>query len=196
MQVKTFQNERQNERTTDAHSMVPRSRTLIHPGPFNPVRITSQRAAQARHFRLLLDSAVSLYEGLVRPLALLGVHNASTTILGGEFSQLYYCVAPPDPLKKAIIAYTKPIDAGAATMIFGNATLGIGSNNLPVVHCHAAIRTQAGVLKGGHIITDQCIVGPVPITVLVTSLDDFELRVSFDPETNIALLRPQSRAAQ
>ena len=106
---------------------------------------------------------------------------------------MLYCVAPPDPLKKAIIAYTKPIDAGRATMIFGNATIGIGNDDLPIVHCHAAIRTQAGVLKGGHMITDQCIVGPNPIAVLVTSFDDFELRVSFDPETNIALLQPQSR---
>lgn len=172
---------------------LPRSRTLVHPGPFNPVRIVSQRAAQARHFRLLLTSGISLYDGLIKPLALMGVHNASTTILGGEFSQMLYCVAPPDPLKKAIIAYTKPIDAGRATMIFGNATIGIGNDDLPIVHCHAAIRTQAGVLKGGHMITDQCIVGPNPIAVLVTSFDDFELRVSFDPETNIALLQPQSR---
>lgn len=178
------------------HSVVPRSRTLVHPGPFNPVRITSQRAKQARHFRLLLASGVSLYNGLVRPLAAMGVHNASTTILGGEFSQIFFCVAPPDPLKKAIIAYTEPIDAGRAYMIFGNATLGVSSNDLPIVHCHAAIRTQAGVLKGGHIITDQCIVGASPISVLVTSLDDFELRVSFDPETNIALLQPQARATQ
>ena len=57
--------------------------------------------------------------------------------------------------------------------------------------CHAAIRAQGGVLKGGHMITTQCIVGPNPISVLVTSLDDFELKVCFDPETNIALLQPQ-----
>lgn len=175
------------------HSSVPRSRTLIHPGPFNPVRINSQRATQARHFRLLLASGVSLFEGLVKPLAEAGVHNASTTILGGEFSKLSYCVAPPDPLKNAVIAYTEPIHAGRAYMIFGNATIGFGNNNMPIVHCHAAVRTQTGQLRGGHMITEKCIVGANPISVLITAFDDFELRVSFDPETNISLLQPQSR---
>jgi len=60
----------------------------------------------------------------------------------------------------------------------------------PIVHCHAAIRTADGVMKGGHIMTQSCIVGPEPISVLVTSLDGFELRVTFDPETNIPLIQP------
>lgn len=53
-----------------------------------------------------------------------GIENASLTILGGYFDILSYCVAPPDPSGRAVIAYTKPIDAGAAWLVFGNATLG------------------------------------------------------------------------
>jgi predicted DNA-binding protein with PD1-like motif len=62
------------------------------------------------------------------------------------------------------------------------------------VHCHAAIRTRSGEVKGGHILTEACIVGRDPVPVLVTSLDAFELRQAFDPETNISLLRPQGRS--
>jgi predicted DNA-binding protein with PD1-like motif len=173
-----------------ALSTAARPRTLIHPGRFNPVRIQSMRATSARHFRLTLQPGRSLFEALVRPLAEQGVENASTTILGGSFAQLHYCVAPPDPSGQAVIAYASPIDAGRAYMIFGNATLGKSVENLPLVHCHAAIRTEVGEIKGGHILTETCIVGSDPISVLVTSLDGFELRQVFDPETNISLLQP------
>jgi hypothetical protein len=168
----------------------PRPRTFIHPGRFNPVRIQSLRSSTARHVRLALMPGLSLYDGLVKPLAAIGITSASTTILGGYFAKLQYCVAPPDPSGNAVVAYGKPIRAGRSYMIFGNATLGRSMKGEPLVHCHAAIRTESGVVKGGHILTESCIVGPDEIPVLVTSLDAFELRQAFDPETNMPLLQP------
>ncbi|HEX2510017.1 MAG TPA: DUF296 domain-containing protein [Microvirga sp.] len=173
-----------------ATTQFPRPRTLIHPGRFNPVRIQSLRSDSGRHVRLSLQPGRSLFDGLVKPLAEIGIANASTTILGGSFEELQYCVAPPDPSGQAVIAYSKPISAGRAYMIFGNATLGKSMKGQPLVHCHAAIRTESGDVKGGHIITEACIVGRDPIPVLVTSLDEFELRQAYDPETNIPLLQP------
>lgn len=167
------------------------SRTLIHPGPFNPVRISTLYADRGRHLRLALGPGLSLFDALVKPLYAAGIQNASMTLLGGYFSSLFYCVAPPDPSGKAVIAYTQPIDGGAGCMIFGNATLGKSMSDEPIVHCHAAIQTSAGNIKGGHILTSMSIIGPQPITVLVTSLDGFELRVAYDSETNISLLQPQ-----
>ncbi len=174
----------------DATTQFPAARILVHPGPFNPVRIQSLHSAKGRHIRLALLPGVNLFDGLVKPLAQIGVTSASTTILGGDFEQLHYCVAPRDPSGKAVIAYTKPIDAGRAYMIFGNATLGKSLKGQPLVHCHAAIRTQNGEVKGGHILTEDCIVGRDPIPVLVISLDEFELRQAFDPETNVPVLQP------
>ncbi|HEX2136223.1 MAG TPA: DUF296 domain-containing protein [Microvirga sp.] len=173
-----------------ATTQFPRPRTLIHPGRFNPIRIQSLRSLGARHVRLALMPGVSLFDGLVKPLTEIGITSASTTILGGYFEELQYCVAPPDPSGQAVIAYTKPIHAGRAYMIFGNATLGKSMKGSPLVHCHAAIRTESGEVKGGHILTESCIVSRDPIPVLVTSLDEFELRQAYDPETNIPLLQP------
>ncbi|SLN75674.1 PPC domain-containing DNA-binding protein [Oceanibacterium hippocampi] len=167
-----------------------RRRTLVHPGKFNPVRIQSLYSDTARHVRLALMPGLSLFDGLVGPLAEIGIHNASTTILGGAFDSIHYCVAPPDPTRQAVIAYGDPIDAGRSYMIFGNATLGRDADRKPLVHCHAAFRREDGRVKGGHILTERCIVGPEPVCVLVTSLDNFELRLAFDPETNILLLQP------
>lgn len=170
-----------------------RPRTLIHPGPFNPVRISTLHAPSGRHLRLALAPGLSLFDALVKPLYAAGIQNASTTLLGGYFSSLFYCVAPPDPTGQAVIAYTEPIDGGAGCMIFGNATLGKAANNEPVVHCHAAIQTASGQIKGGHILTSMSVIGTKPMTVLVTSLDGFDLRVAYDSETNISLLQPREK---
>lgn len=174
------------------HKQLPRQRArmLRHPGRFNPVRIHSERDLLGRHLRLSLEPGKSLHEAIVAPLAAVGVRSASTTILGGQFAQLSYCVAPPDPSGKAVIAYSAPIDAGETYMIFGNATLGISSQGAPLVHCHATIRCADGTFRGGHILPDRSIIGDRPISVLVTAFEGFTLRQSFDPETNIPLLQP------
>lgn len=105
-------------------------------------------------------------------------------------SALEYCVAPPDPEKKSVIAYGPAIDAGPAYLVFGNATLGESLQGRPLVHCHGVIRDRDGAVRGGHILTESCIVGAAPIPVLVTAFDGFALRQVYDPETNIPLLQP------
>lgn len=172
----------------------PRPRTLIHPGMSAPVRINSLHSPSARHVRLSIMPGCSLYDGIVRPLFANEIESASLTILGGYFDRLSYCVAPPDPSGRAVTAYTKPIDAGEAWLVFGNATLGRSMQGDPIVHCHAAMRTAAGVVRGGHLLTESCLVGEGGVSALVTSLDGFVLQQSFDPETNIPLLQPKIRA--
>jgi hypothetical protein len=43
---------------------------------------------------------------------------------------------------------------------------------------------------GGHIVTDQTIVGSKSSSVLVISLEGFELHQAYDEETGISLLQP------
>ena len=132
-----------------ASSQFPRPRTLIHPGPFNPVRIQSKHSERGRHIRLALQPGLSLFDALVKPLAEVGVKNASTTILGGFFAELQYCVAPPDPSHKAVIAYTQPIRAGRAYMIFGNATLGKDAQGITRILLNGRFVCQDGPLDQG-----------------------------------------------
>lgn len=176
--------------TSEILNPFPRPRTLVHPGRFNPVRIQSMHSTRGRHFRLTLMPGKSLFDALVQPLANVGVKNASTTILGGWFEELQYCVAPPDPSGQAVVAYAAPVRAGHSYMVFGNATLGKSMQRQPLVHCHGTIRTETGAVKGGHILSEFCIVGSEPISALVTTFDGFELNQAFDPETNIPLLQP------
>ena len=175
---------------------LPRPRTLVHPGPVGAIRIEHRHANQGRHFRLGLEPGRTLQDAVIEPLMLLGVQAASMTILGGRLGRLLYCVAPPDPTGERVANYTRPIDAGAATLIFGNATLGKNTRGEPIVHCHAAFVCEDGSVRGGHIVVDRSTVADAPIAVLATSLDGIELRITQDEETHMPLMRPFAAAAE
>lgn len=167
-----------------------RTRTLAHPGRYNPIRINQMTSRAGKHIRLSLQPGVSIFDGLVSSLAEMGIHSASTTILGGYLDTLEYCVAPPDAKGAALIAYSAPLRAGKCEFIFGNATIGESADGQPMVHCHAVIRTKSGQLQGGHILTDTAVVSQRPMIVLVTSIDEFSIKQVFDPETQIPLFQP------
>ncbi|CAK7011302.1 PPC domain-containing DNA-binding protein [Kerstersia gyiorum] len=167
-----------------------RARTLIPPGAFNPVRIQSRSARSGRHFRLAIPEGISLFDGISQALAHHQVASASMTLLGSRFSYIEYCTAPPDPRQQTIVRYTSAIPLHQAYMVFGNATLGKSAAGEPLIHCHAAVTDEYGTPYGGHILTQNAIVGPGGVSILVLSLDNFELRVAFDPETNQSLLQP------
>ena len=169
---------------------LPRPRTLVHPGPVGPIRIEHRHANLGRHFRLGLEPGGTLQDAIIEPLMGLGVQAASMTLLGGRLARLLYCVAPPDPSGERVANYTRPIDAGAATLIFGNATLGKSARGEPVVHCHATFVCEDGRVRGGHIVVDRSSVGDATIPVLATSLDGIELRITQDEETHMPLMRP------
>ena len=175
---------------------LPRPRTLVHPGPVGAIRIEHRHANLGRHFRLGLEPGRTMQDAIIEPLMLLGVQAASMTILGGKLAKLLYCVAPPDPTGERVANYTRPIDAGAATLIFGNATLGKSARGEPVVHCHATFVCEDGRVRGGHIVVDRSVVAEAPIAVLATSLDGIELRITQDDETHMPLMRPFAAAAR
>lgn len=168
----------------------PRPRTLVHPGPVAPVRIQHRHAACARHVRLALEPGLSLHDAIVAPLRERGIECASMTILGGRLASLAWCVAPPDPSGERVATYARPIEAGPAFLVFGNATLGKGVRGEPLVHCHASFVLADGRVRGGHVVVDRSVVGTSTMAVLATSLDGFELRVSHDAETAMPLMRP------
>jgi predicted DNA-binding protein with PD1-like motif len=174
---------------------LPRPRTLVHPGPVGAIRIEHRHANLGRHFRLGLQPGRTMQDAIIEPLMLLGVQAASMTILGGRLSKLLYCVAPPDPTGERVANYTRPIDAGPATLIFGNATLGKNGRGEPIVHCHATFVCEDGQVRGGHIVVDRSDIAEAPIPVLATSLDGIELRITQDDETHMPLMRPFAAAS-
>jgi hypothetical protein len=171
---------------------LPRPRTLVHPGPARSVRIEHLHADAARHVRLALAPGRTLHEALVESLLSIDMPCASLTILGGRMERLLYCVAAPDPSGARVAMYGAPRDAGAATFVFGNATLGRSSRGAPVVHCHATFVRADGEVRGGHVVVDRSFAAE-PLPALATSLDGFELRIAVDEETRMPLMRPIGR---
>jgi predicted DNA-binding protein with PD1-like motif len=171
----------------------PSSRQLVHPGTPSKVRIQCMGASSAQHVRLQLKPEQTLHNSIIEQLFGYGITSASITILGGEFAALQYCVAPPDPSKQAVIRYSKTINAGNSELIFGNATVGINPQGQATLHCHAAFINQSGESRGGHIIATHSVIGKYPFSALVTSLDDFNLQISLDHETNIAVFKPEAK---
>jgi len=173
-------------------SGLPRPRTIVHPGPFDAVRIDHMHAERGRHFRLALPQGRSVYESIVDALASVDVHNASMTLLDGDLNTLSFCLALPDRTGRVVATYSAPQVVKSARFIFGNATLGKSPSGAPVIHCHAVFRMADGAVRGGHLLTERAIVGASPITVVATALDGFELRVTYDEETRMPLLRPKT----
>lgn len=167
-----------------------RSRSLIHPGQMNPVRVHCEGSPFGRHVRLQLQPGTNLYESIAVPLAACGIKSASMTLLGGYYREFNFVVAPPDPEGGAVIAFGPPIPTGHSYMVFGNATLGTSTEGAPLVHCHATIRTERGELRGGHVLPDLCTVGDAPIFAHVTSHETFAVHQVFDKETNFPALQP------
>lgn len=179
-----------NSALIPAGSRLPQARAWVHPGPIEAQRITHCVAPQGRHLRIALPPGATLFDGLVQPLAALGIHNAALNILAGEFERLVYCVAPPDPTGRVAAAYTEPNDAGQSFLLTANATLGSNAAGQPVVHCHAGLRDSDGRLRGGHLLPQVCVVGRHGLVAFAVELQGFAVQVGYDPETTLSFFKP------
>lgn len=49
-------------------------------------------------------------------------------------------------------------------------------------------------MKGNrHLLTEKAIVGASPVKVVATALDGFDLRIGYDEETRMSVLRPEAQ---
>src|SRR5699024_10781205 len=116
---------------------LPRSRTLLHPGPAAPARIRTMQAPRAQHVRLSLQPGCSLFDALVQPLARLDISSAAATLLSGHFARLDYCTPAANPAGPSVAKYSAPVHAERVLMVSATATLGTSTVGEPLVHCHA-----------------------------------------------------------
>ncbi len=170
-----------------------RPRTMVHPGPMAPLRLEHVAARGQRQWRLTLTPGQVLLLALTGALAAQGVRAAAMALLGGELQTVAYCLPIPDPEGQVIATYGAPLVLHDAILLRASATLGQSADGAPVIHCHATFADAQGTLRGGHVLTDRTVVGRRPVTVLVTALDGMDLRLGFDPETRLHMLRPSEQ---
>ena len=169
-------------------------RTLVHPGPRADVRLAHVAAHGGRQIRLSLTTGTCLHDGLTRALAAAGVQAAAMALIGGDLAEVAYCLPIPDPKGQVIATYGEPHVLRGASLLRGSATLGQDDQGAPVIHCHASFCDADGGVRGGHVLTQRTVVGERPVTVLVSVLDGVALRLGFDAETRLNMLKPHAVA--
>ena len=171
-----------------------RPRALVHPGPCGDVRLAHVAAFGGRQLRLSLPRGTCLHEGLTQALSSAGVTAAAMALMGGDLDEVAYCLPIPDPEGQLMATYGEPNVLHGAALLRGSATLGQDDQGLPVIHCHASFGDAAGLVRGGHVLTQRTVVGQRPVTVLVSVLDGVALRLGFDAETRLNMLKPAAFA--
>ena len=171
-----------------------RPRTMVHPGPVALVRLEPVAARGQRQWRLSLAPGQLLLQALTDALAAQGVRTAALALLGGELETVAYCLPIPDPEGQVIATYGAPLVLHHVALLRASATLGQAADGAPVIHCHASFADADGTVRGGHVLPDRTVVGRRPVTVLATALDGIDLRLGFDPETRLHMLRPTEKA--
>lgn len=172
-----------------------RVRTMVHPGTRADVRLEHVAAQGGRQLRLSLTQGTCLHDGLTRALAAKGVQAAAMALTGGDLQQVAYCLPIPDPEGQVIATYGEPHVLHNANLLRGSATLGQDAQGQPVIHCHASFCDADGAVRGGHVLTPKTVVGERPVTVLVSVLGGVTLRLGFDPETRLNMLRPSAQTS-
>ena len=171
-----------------------RPRTLVHPGPRADVRLSHVAACGTRQLRISLNPGTRLHEGLTQALNALGVQSAAMALMGGDLAEVAYCLPIPDPAGQVIATYGEPHVLRPVSLLRGSATLGQDDQGAPVIHCHASFADADGRVRGGHVLTQATVVGQRPVTVMVSVLEGVALRLGFDAETRLNMLKPHAVA--
>ncbi|WP_157664494.1 PCC domain-containing protein [Bordetella genomosp. 9] len=172
----------------------PTIRMLRHPGPVAPTRWTSVENPGAPALRLELPAGGNLYESLVTPLQARGIAACAINIMDGDFERAAYCLARPMPDIEQVIAYTAPIMVRRhLRMVGAGATLGEDERGAPLLHCHGLLVDDQGVLIGGHLLTERCVIGAGGCVAYVHALRETRLKRRFDPQIRLAVFQPEPK---
>ncbi|OZI30503.1 hypothetical protein CAL29_21010 [Bordetella genomosp. 10] len=173
---------------------LPPVRMLRHPGPMPATRWTSVENPGAPALRLALPAGSTLYEALVPVLRERGVTACAINLLDGHFTRGAYCLARPMPDIAQVIAYTSPIMVGRDLRLIGaGATLGEDERGAPLLHCHGLLVDAEGRLIGGHLLTEQCVIGPGGCVAYVHVLGSTRLTRRYDPHIQLAVFQPEPK---
>lgn len=165
-------------------------RKVLHPGPAAPLRLAHVSARGPRALRLVMPPGVVLQDALTQACEAAGVRAAAITLFGGTLGSLAWCLPVPGHANGVVATYGEPLRTMDVRLLAGSATLGRAADGTPLVHCHASFCDAAGQVRGGHLLTDQTVVGAEPVIARISALDGVDLCLGLDPETGLNKLMP------
>jgi hypothetical protein len=168
--------------------------TVVHPGPPAAVRVEHAQASASRSLRLVLAPGQTLQEALLAALMPWRVRSAALSIWGGLFDELAFCLPIRDPRGEVVCTYGDPIPVRGVRLVAGSVSFALGDDDRPFIHCHASFCGPDAILQGGHVLPERARIGAEPVVARVTVLEGVALRMQFDPETRLNIMRPQPEA--
>lgn len=169
-------------------------RRLEQPGPASPTRVQS-RAAAVRAVDVVLPAGVALLQGIADVTHAHGANSAVLSLEDAILSPMAF-VMPALSTDPGHVAYfSERHEAhGMASIEAGCITFG-QKDGEPWFHAHAHWRDAIGVLQGGHLLPDACLLA-APLSVRIWLLDGAAFVVRPDAETNFSLFQVEQGPRQ
>ncbi|MCA1323859.1 PCC domain-containing protein [Herbaspirillum sp. alder98] len=170
------------------------ARSVRHPGPPEPERVVSL-AGQARALEFTLEAGRSLRDAISIALAAAGIEGGTVRFENLAVSAHHFLMPalPVDDQHAAFYSAPHAIEEGTV-IEYACATYGRRDGE-PFVHCHAIWRGRDGQRQGGHLMTDQTIIGAACIA-RAWGVGNATMATRYDPETNFTLFYPTRLAPE
>jgi len=138
-----------------------------------------------------IPEGASVWETVAAVFLQHDIQSAHLDVMGGHLLSAIFYTGYPDPAGKRIAQYGAPNHVGNATLISATGMYGKDRSDKPLLHCHGCLVMGNGLTQGGHLDTQQCIVGQTGLRVFVTATSDIEFVARLDATSGMYVFHPQ-----
>lgn len=157
-------------------------------------RLSSRVISLADHahktFVLDIGPGRSIWEGVSDAFTRLDIHSAHVDLMGASLDTAVFYTGYPDPAGKRIAQYGAPNHTAAVTLVAAMGIYGNDKEDRPMLHCHGCLVDGNGKVQGGHLDTEQCLVGHTGLRVYVTAPDEIGFAARLDATSGMFVFHP------
>ncbi len=154
-------------------------------------RVLSLAGQGQSNWVLDVPEDVSIWEWVSSAFVRHDIQSAHLDVMGGHLRSAVFYTGYPDPAGKRIAQYGAPNHTGNSTLISAMGIYGKDRDGKPLLHCHGCLVTGNGQTQGGHLDTQQCIVGQTGIRIYVTATSELEFAARLDTTSGMYVFHPQ-----
>lgn len=157
-------------------------------------RLSSRVISLAGHapqtFVLDIAHGRSIWEGVSEAFTRLDIHSAHVDLMGAALDSAVFFTGYPDPAGKRIAQYGAPNHTAAVMLVAAMGIYGNDKEDRPTLHCHGCFVNENGLVQGGHLDTEQCIVGHTGLRIYVTATCEIGFVARLDATSEMFVFHP------
>lgn len=138
-----------------------------------------------------VPEGLSVWEGVSTAFLRHDIHCAHLDLMGAHLRSAIFYTGSPDPAGKWIAQYGAPNHTGHVLLVSAMGIYGKDRQDNPMLHCHGCIVTDTGQTQGGHLDTNQCVVGHTGLRIYVTATRDVGFAARLDSTSGMFVFHPQ-----